>query len=200
MSWSYVSGVDQTVLSTTNPTFSLPASIQNGDLVVYGISFSPDNNTRNVVCDTAGWSRVTTGGDRAVYGIYNSSLSAPSFTVTGGTVDIRYSGQAYRATNGIGFGPILNEAGNPPVSGSVTVTAIETLIVLIGTTPNSTLWSISSGFTTRVNSGSAPSLYFGDRIESSAGSVTGILADSTGSARNIILSFGEDGGTNAFFF
>lgn len=206
MNWSYISDFQPSVGGSTASGFTIPLptdDIQDGDLIICPISFSPDDGTRSVVCDTTGWSRVTTGGDedRVVYAIYDSSLSAPSFTVTGGVTTISAYGQAYRATNGIAFGPILNETGNPPASGSVTVTTIETLIVLIGTTPGNTSWSVSSGFSTRINDTTGPSLYFGDRIESSAGSVTGILVESTGSARNIIFSFSEGGGTvNAFFF
>jgi hypothetical protein len=202
MSWSYVSGIDSTT-SGTSFTFSLPGSLQDGDLVVFGISFSPDDGTRDVACTTTGWRRLSLGGDRTVYAIYSSALPAPSFTVTGGSVSVRYSGQAYRATNTIGFGTPLNTLGAPPATSSVNVVALETLIILIGITPGVVLsWSISGSFTQRANFTGGPSLYFGESIVSSTGTVSGLSASDSagGSVRNLILSFGEEGEVSAFFF
>lgn len=201
MSWSHVSGTSSTVSGTSISPLSLPASLQDGDLVVYGLSFTPDDGSRDLSCTTSGWRRVTEGGDRSVYAIYNSSLSGPAFDVTGGSLSLRYSAQAYRATNTVGFGSIINVAGNPPVASDVVVTALETLIILIGTTPGSSAWTVApAGFTSRTNSAVSPSLYFGDRIENSTGTVSGIQVAATGAARNIILPFGEEGSVNAFFF
>jgi hypothetical protein len=202
MSWSLVNTNSGSVSSVTSYTPTFPSGCADGDIVAFASAFTPDDGSRIITTSTPNWKNGPSGAGYFVYARYSAALAAPVITVTNSlTASASWFGCAFRSTKASAFGTAYEAAGAPPTGASVTVVALDTLIVCAGVTPGLVeSWNIPSGFSSIYNLTGGPSISVSYQSKTSQTTVYSIRETDIagGSVRTIVLAIGE--GSSNFMF